>query len=191
MWNQRRGKPAVPGWAEIYAKLNAAPTVPSPWNKSQPLYTLHAACEHLYVGKTEGCAPRSDHPGHLMAYGSIPGHQHGIDIDVMNATFSATAKVWDLQHGYYGTDPHLVAITAARLGRAEDAVHFAMLNSDENRFSVMGHQLNFGKVSGYLPGNGALLQAVASMAAGFEGSADAPGFPEAWKVQHEGLVKLP
>ncbi len=127
-----------------------------------------------------------------MALGSIPGLQHGIDLEIMNATFSATAKVWDLQHGYYGTDPHLVAITAARLERRADALHFAMLDSDENRFSVMGHQLNFGKVAGYLPGNGALLQAVAAMAAGFEGSNTAtPGFPEEWKVQHEGLVKLP
>ena len=86
---------------------------------------------------------------------------------------------------------HLVAITAARLERRADALHFAMLDSDENRFSVMGHQLNFGKVAGYLPGNGALLQAVAAMAAGFEGSDAIPGFPEEWKVQHEGLVKLP
>ena len=29
--------------------------------------------------------------------------------------------------GYYGTDQGLVAITAARLGRAEDAVHFVLL----------------------------------------------------------------
>ena len=36
---------------------------------------------------------------------------------------------------------------------------------------VKCRQLNFAKVSGYLPGNGALLQAVAAMAAGF----DSPG----------------
>ena len=39
------------------------------------------------------------------------------------------ARVWDLEHGYYGTDQGLVAISAARLGRAADAVHFAMLVS--------------------------------------------------------------
>lgn len=143
---------------EIYDKLDAAPVVSSPWNASQSLYNLHAACEDLYRGVTKGCAPRSDHPGHLMGLGSIPGLQHGIDLEVMNATFAATAKIWDLQHGYYGTDPHLVAITAARLERREEALHFALLDSDENRFSVMGHQLNFARVSGYLPGNGALLQ---------------------------------
>ena len=64
-------------------------------------------------------------------------------------------------------------------------------DSDENRFSVMGHQLNFAKVSGYLPGNGALLQAVAAMAAGFDDSADSPGFPADWGVRHEGLHPLP
>ena len=64
-------------------------------------------------------------------------------------------------------------------------------DSDENRFSVMGHQLNFAKVAGYLPGNGALLQAVAAMAAGFDDSADTPGFPADWGVRHEGLHRLP
>ena len=97
-----------------------------------------------------------------------------------------------LSLGYYGTDPHLMAISAARLERREDAVHFAMLDTDENRFSVMGHQLNFGKVAGYLPGNGAMLQAVAAMAAGFDGSnASTPGFPLSWHVRFEGLVPLP
>ena len=190
-WNKRRGLPANDDWGEIYAKLDAAPLVSSPWNASQQLYTLHAACKNLYAGRTEGCAQRSDHPGHLMAFGSINGGEHGIDAGIMNATFEATTKVWDLEHGYYGTDPHLVAITAARLGRGEDALHYALLDSDENRFSVMGHQLNFGKVSGYLPGNGALLHAVAAMAAGFEGGAAAPGFPQDWRVAHEGLVRLP
>ena len=66
----------------------------------------------------------------------------------LQATFEVTARVLDLQRGYYGTDPHLVAITAARLERRADALHFAMLDSDENRFSVMGHQLNYGKVAG-------------------------------------------
>merc|ERR1712176_934136 len=134
---------------------------------------------------------REDHPGHLMALGGIPGLQHGIDLDIMNATFTAVASVWNLNLGYYGTDPHLVAISAARLERREDAVHFAMLDSDENRFSVMGHQLNFAKVAGYLPGNGAMLQAVAAMAAGFDNSSATPGFPLAWGVKHEGLVPLP
>ena len=140
-WAERRGKPANAAWTEIYDQLSVAPTVPSPWNKSQPLYNLHAACTNLYAGRTLGCAERSDHPGHLMALGGIPGLQQGIDLATMNATFTATARVWDLQHGYYGTDPHLVAISAARLERREDAVHFAMLDSDENRFSVMGHQV--------------------------------------------------
>jgi|EP01047_Picozoa_sp_COSAG01_P038380 hypothetical protein len=69
-WAKRRRQPANADWSEIYRNLSAAPTVPSPWNHSQLLYNLHAACENLYAGKTLGCAPRSDHPGHLMALGS-------------------------------------------------------------------------------------------------------------------------
>jgi hypothetical protein len=63
------------------------------------------------------------HQTHSSLVGAgIPGLQHGIDLETMNATFTATARVWDLEHGYYGTDPHLVAISAARLERREDAV---------------------------------------------------------------------
>ena len=111
------------------------PTVTSPWNASQQLYNLHAACHNLYAGKTLGCAQRSDHPGHLMALGVLPGRQvrcpravrcavsvcgdrvlqpcadhrfprmslgvlsglqHGIDLEIMNATFEATARVLQL-----------------------------------------------------------------------------------------------
>jgi hypothetical protein len=194
-WRKRLGLPPNPEWADVYARLDNPPTVPSPWDKTNTtrLYTLHAGCKNLYVGKTEGCAQRSDHPGHLMAYGILPGDAHGIDVRVMNDTFTATAKVWDLEHGYYGTDVHIMAISAARLGRPEDALHFLMLNSDENRYSKMGHNLNFAKVAGYLPGNGALLQSVAVMAAGWgeESEQDSPGFPAAWKPAHEGLVRIP
>ena len=60
---------------------------------------------------------------------------------------------------------------------------------------VTGHQLNFGKVSGYMPGNGALLQSVAAMAAGFDGDEGddqtTPGFPASWNVVSEGLLPLP
>jgi len=89
-WNKRRGLPADDGWAEIYDRLDACPTVTSPWNASQKLYNLHAACHNLYAGRTLGCAQRSDHPGHLMALGVLPGLQHGIDLEIMNATFEAT-----------------------------------------------------------------------------------------------------
>ena len=99
-WNERRNLPREHGWDDIYHNLDPAPTVQSPWNSSQQLYTLHAACKNLYAGRTVGCAQRSDHPGHLMAYGSIPGHEHGIDPVILNSTFEAVARVWDLEHGH-------------------------------------------------------------------------------------------
>ena len=75
-WDKRRGVPPNNDFLEIYEGLDPAPTVPSPWNASQQLYTLHAACKNLYKGQTEGCAQRSDHPGHLMAFGSFPVGVH-------------------------------------------------------------------------------------------------------------------
>ena len=137
-WSARLGHSPPPGWTDALLKLDSAPTVASPWNQSQRLYNLHAACVNLYHGRTLGCAERSDHPGHLMAMGVLPGLSLGIDFDIMNATFTATQRVWDLEHGYYGTDPHLMAISATRLRRPTDAVHFVLLDSDENR---SGHTL--------------------------------------------------
>lgn len=43
----------------------------------------------------------------------------------------------------------------------------------------------------HLPANGGLLIATALMAAGWDGSADAPGFPDGFVVRHEGIAPLP
>jgi hypothetical protein len=44
----------------------------------------------------------------------------------------------------------------------------------------------------YMPANGALLAAVAVMAAGWDGCTErAPGFPKNWKVRYEGLLPMP
>ena len=86
-------------------------------------------------------------------------------------------------------------MTAARLGRPEDAVNALLMDTPKNRFLPNGHNYQRPNLPLYLPGNGGLLAAIALMAAGWEGSpkATAPGFPRdgQWSVRWEGLRPMP
>ena len=69
-------------------------------------------------------------------------------------------------------------------------------NGPNNGYAPNGHCPQRGDLPVYLPANGALLSAVAMMAAGWDGSPNgqsAPGFPQdgTWKVRSEGLHRLP
>jgi hypothetical protein len=88
----------------------------------------------------------------------------------------------------------MIAMTAARLDAPQQAVD-VLLKTDgpNNSYTAAGHNPNTG-LPVYLPGNGALLAAVAMMAGGWDGapSRPAPGFPQqGWTVRAEGLQPLP
>jgi hypothetical protein len=89
----------------------------------------------------------------------------------------------------------MLAMTAARLGRPELAVDALLLDTPKNRFRANGHNHQRPGLTVYLPGNGALLYAVAMMAAGWDGAPEraAPGFPAdgRWVVRWEGLEQAP
>jgi len=86
----------------------------------------------------------------------------------------------------------LNAVGLAKLGDTEGAVE-ALCGGLGYGFNVNG--VNRGLGGAYLPTNGALLYAVAVMAAGWEGAPDknAPGFPDdgSWVVKSEGLIQAP
>jgi hypothetical protein len=70
-----------------------------------------------------------------------------------------------------------------------------MMNTPKNRYLPDGYNYQGKRLTIYLPGNGALLMAVALMCAGwdgYEGPAN-PGFPEngKWTVHWENLQKFP
>ena len=56
-------------------------------------------------------------------------------------------------------------MTAARLGKPERAIDALFIVSEKNRFLANGHNFQSSRLPLYLPGNGALLSAVAMMAA--------------------------
>ena len=142
----------------------------------------------------DNVASRHDHPSFLMALGQLPGD--GVDRAVMARTLDAVLKSWDWETKIWGWDYPMIAMTAARLGEPKKAVD-VLLKSDgpNNGYTPNGHNKQRDDLPIYLPGNGALLSAVAMMAAGWDGapSHDAPGFPHdgTWVVRSEGLHPLP
>ncbi len=137
---------------------------------------------------------RHDHPSFLMALGQLPGD--GVDRATMARTLDAVLTSWDWETKIWGWDYPMIAMTAARLGEPRKAID-VLLKSDSpnNVYTADGHCRQRGDLPIYLPGNGALLAAVAMMAAGWDGapSHDAPGFPAdgSWVVRAEGLHPLP
>jgi hypothetical protein len=137
---------------------------------------------------------RHDHPSFLMALGQLPGD--GVDRAVMARTLDAVLTTWDWETKIWGWDYPMIAMTAARLGEPKKAVD-VLLKSDgpNNSYTADGHNRQREDLPIYLPGNGALLSAVAMMAAGWDGAPthDAPGFPHdgTWVVRSEGLHPLP
>jgi hypothetical protein len=136
---------------------------------------------------------KKDHPSMLQAYGFLP-LTPVIDPALIRATFEFVQRQWDWQ-STWGWDYPVLAMTAARLGRGEDAVNALLLDTPKNRFLPNGHNYQRPNLPLYLPGNGGLLAAIAMMTGGWDGAPDkaAPGFPdnEQWSVRWEGLNRMP
>lgn len=84
----------------------------------------------------------------------------------------------------------MLALSAARNGEPEQAIEWLL--HPLFQFDDVGMPIGGVRVpTPYFPGSGALLYAIAFMAAGWDGSTGtAPGFPSTgWAVQVEGMYK--
>jgi hypothetical protein len=89
----------------------------------------------------------------------------------------------------------MVAMTAARLNQPETALQALLIDTQKNTYLKNGHNFQTAdRLRLYLPGNGALLTAVAMMCAGWDGCQLGlnPGFPKngQWDVRWEGLQRM-
>jgi hypothetical protein len=180
-WRERLGLQRVPLWDRVCEKLSrpmqydgvysALESQPDTWRE----YSI-------------------DHPTLLAMQGMLPGGDW-VDREALRRTLHRVLHdwCWDITWGW---DPPMVAMTAARLGEGNLAVDALFLDTPfgNNRPRLNGLCWQ-GDRYPYLPGNGALLAAVAMMAGGWDGSPDvpAPGFPRdgSWIVSAEGLAPLP
>jgi hypothetical protein len=169
-WLKRLGEPGCYG--EIAENLS----LPA---MKDGVYIAHENCPDTFEKFN------TDHPSMLAMYGVLDSEK--IDRDCMSATLDKVLEKWD-KNSLYGWDFPMIAMTACRLGRYNDAVDILLMDSPKNTWLENGHN----KMTGddalplYLPGNGALLLAAAMMACGY-GDKKGPFFPEGFKVKTEGL----
>jgi hypothetical protein len=216
LWRQRLGLAREASWDRVLEQLSPLPQKDGLYlaTESQPeLWGPRAGCAS---GASGGCI-RRDHPSFVAALGLLPGA--GVDRDTMRRTLAAVVERWDLRRTW-GWDFPMLAMTATRLGEPQRALDFLFWDAENFRFGRAGMTprshledeaapSSAGSVEGvrraaaqayrrdaltYFPSNGALLLAVALMAAGWDGSSTPhPGFPNdgSWVVRSEGLRPLP
>ena len=195
-WRERLGLGRDTGWDHIIAHLAPLP------QKDGRFVALGS-----HPDTFDNVASRHDHPTMLEPLGLLPGR--GVDRATMGRTLDAVLESWDWETKIWGWDYPMIAITAARLGRPEMAVDILVRDGPNNGYLPNGHcpqrsdeaaaqssrpGARKREIAAYLPANGALLSAVAMMAAGWDGSTNqAPGFPRdgKWIVRWEGLHPLP
>ncbi|ATG53585.1 hypothetical protein CFK41_01405 [Brachybacterium ginsengisoli] len=174
-WVRERGQEPPEKWVAVHEGMRA----PTPRNGIYPAI---------------GISPwtiRSDHPSMLCALGVLPGTAL-IDAGVMGATLDDVLSNWDWS-STWGWDYPVMAMTAARLGRPDQAVDLLLTDTGKNVVLANGHNRQTASLPLYLPGNGGLLSAIALMAGGWDGSPDrpCPGLPPDWDIRSEGFIPSP
>lgn len=181
-WRERRGLQRVALWDDIIQKL-------SPLAKdTENRYLAAESAPDTY----QTLALISDHPAVLGAVGIFPQSQL-IDPQVMKHTQEWIWDNWNWDKTW-GWDYPMVAMNAARMGEAENAISALLMDKRTNTYLPNGHNYQDQRLRCYLPGNGGLLTAIAMMCAGWDGCTERnPGFPKngKWDVRWEGLRPLP
>ncbi len=168
-WRARMGLPPQPKWTAVRQQLSALPV-------ANGLYLAHENCPQTFTERNR------DHPSMLMALGLLDGTK--VDREIMRRTLHKVLSCWQWPDTW-GWDYGSMAMTAARLGEPETAIEVLLMDTPKNKWSANGHTWQRPNLPVYLPSNGALLLATASMSAD-----NARGFPSSWNVSTEGFHPL-
>jgi hypothetical protein len=122
----------------------------------------------------------SDHPIVSGISGVLP-FTRLVDPEILGNSLDTINKKWNW-NTTWGWDFPMLAMSAASLGRAEQAMDFLLMDAPKNRYLLNGHNYQDARLAIYLPGNGGLLTAVAKMCVSDQ-------FPHngKWKVKWENL----
>ncbi len=191
-----------PKWADVSARM-AKPAVDRASSPSRPTYSFNYACACALHQPScpkdrfnlTQCPEADSHPMLLgilgMMNGIAEGNKYGVDVETANNTVADSFPAWNMP-GTWGWDfGGLWGLAQVRLGWSpESVVGTLVYNTTKNSFLRVGVNFQNQGLAAYLPGNGALLMAVAAMAGGAEnGFGPQPmGFPAAWGAQAEGFV---
>ncbi len=200
-WRERQGLKRCEEWDEIIGKLSPLPVENDIYVAGsaykEPTKQVTAEQDEWNLGAAGlELKSRSDHPAVLGVCGLIPSGKNWImyNPEVMRKTLQWVLQNWNW-NTTWGWDYGMTAMAAARLGECQTAVDMLLTDKAKNRYLVSGHNFQTAdRLRLYLPGNGALLTAVAMMCAGWEGCPNIsnPGFPQdgKWNVRWEGLRKM-
>jgi polygalacturonase/rhamnogalacturonyl hydrolase YesR len=211
-WRERQGKERVALWDDIINNLSHLPekdgiyTAGLPKGKTNnlksfdPFDAVAAGATPVLSTETFEDKCRNDHPAVLGACGMLPDNTSATSSTLLYSKEKMTATLnWVMQNWNWATtwgwDYGMVAMTAARLGQPETALKALLIDTQKNTYLKNGHNFQTAdRLRIYLPGNGALLSAVAMMLAGWDGCTfgNNPGFPTdgTWNVRWEGLQRM-
>lgn len=206
-WRERRGKERNKEWDVIIKQIAPLHIADGIYSSGAPLRPFNTKAKtakfdpYINPAQTAKAAISeqdfklksvSDHPAVLGACGMLPKTDLYED-SVMARTLDHVMTNWNWPTTW-GWDYGMIAMCAARLGKADMAIDALLIDKGKNTYLVSGHNFQEPKrLRLYLPGNGSLLDAVAMMCAGWDGSeGENPGFPNdgKWNVRWEGLNKM-
>ncbi|HHJ09532.1 MAG TPA: hypothetical protein ENK25_01405 [Bacteroidetes bacterium] len=176
-WYQRCGLESPDIMEDVLQKLAPLPV-------ENDLYVLYEGVQNMWTKYN------FEHPALIGTYGMLPGD--GVDVEILENTYNKIRSVWKFEKTW-GWDFPMLAMTAARLNRPEEAIDFLL----HENFGFDQHGLAYSMIGPfpYFPANGGLLTAVAMMAGGWDGAenANAPGFPKngKWKIKYEKFNIMP
>lgn len=175
-WAKELGMEYDAKWEEVGGRMASL-------REEDGVYLAHEKCHTTYT------VHNHDHPSMLMSYGVIADER--LNREIMRNTLQKVLECWSYP-SLWGWDFAVMAMTAVRLGEPGQAVDILLKDTPKNNYVRSGNnrQVLRKDLPLYLPGNGSLLLAVPMMAEGYEGCGrKAPGFPEDWVVEAEGLQR--
>jgi hypothetical protein len=206
-WRERQGKPRNAEWDYIVSNMSPLPknadgiyTAGLPKGKTDnlksfdPFDAVASGAKPVVSTETFAEKCRNDHPAVLGPFGMLPASSASSDTIAANKTLNWVMQNWNWATTW-GWDYGMTAMAAARLGQPETALKALLIDTQKNTYLPQGHNFQTtDRLRLYLPGNGALLTAVAMMCAGWDGcpQVNNPGFPQdgTWNVRWEGLQRM-
>ena len=168
-WKKRLELEPVPLWEDITRKISKLPVQDGVYLCSEDTKDSYRNERYL-----------SDHPIVSGIKGVLPGTKL-VDDKILGNSLDTIMKKWNWP-STWGWDFPMLAMSAAAIGRGEQAVDFLMMDAPKNRYLMNGHNYQNPRLAIYLPGNGGLLTTIARMCVSDQ-------FPHnrKWKVKWEDL----
>lgn len=168
-WKKRLGIVEDPLWNDITDKISELPVLDG-------LYLCSEDTRDSYKNQKY----MSDHPIVSGVMGVLPETKL-VDNQILANSLDTILKKWNWKTTW-GWDFPMLAMSAASIGRSEQAIEFLLMDAPKNRYLLNGHNYQDARLSIYLPGNGGLLTAVAKMCVENQ-------FPDngKWEVKWENL----